>query len=143
MAQNMTKSADIAESHTKLEALIIRLQTASQAVDLELNGDEDAIAKIEEKERLYQAAFVALERLFLEATVNAVTERTVEIDESKLDVSTESALLPRELFPVQTDEKRIIKKEGVDSIRQMTNALAEKLRTNMNGIKSSMRRSSF
>lgn len=136
MAQNMTKSADIAESHAKLEALIIRLQTASQAVGLELNVDEDVIDKIEEKERLYQAAFVALERPFLEATVNAVTERTVEREDSELYVSTESTLLPRELFPIQTDEKQIIKKEGVDNIRHMSNARAEKQRTIMNGIKS-------
>lgn len=134
------------ERQAKHEDLIRRLREASQSVELELQADRKAVSDIEKEEDNIRFAFGKMNKPFLEMTMETGTRSMAEsIEKRKLDISTESTLLPRQLFPKEvgtsetTDESPSSDKR-METIRQKTDARAEKLRSIIKEIKDSMRR---
>jgi hypothetical protein len=88
------------ERQAKHEDLIRRLREASQSVELELQADRKAVSDIEKEEDNIRFAFGKMNKPFLEMTMETGTRSMAEsIEKRKLDISTESTLLPRQLFP--------------------------------------------
>jgi hypothetical protein len=137
-----------------LAALKRRLETASQDVELELQGDREAVSAIEKREALYWCAFSEMEKPFLDRSDVETSRRQLiylapNDDKLSISSSVESTLLPRELFP------RVAQKPILEEIkhercttngykRQDKTAHAKKLREILEEIKASIcRRGSF
>ncbi|KAG7366662.1 hypothetical protein IV203_029332 [Nitzschia inconspicua] len=134
------------EGQQNLEGLAYRLQAALQMIELELKADQTMISHVRKKESIYRTVFAEMEKPFLETTMRKESQSKAG-ESLKLDLSMESILLPRELFPCERTDSKVSKSFRnikMDSARMNTDTRAEKLRTIMQEIKDSIhRRGSF
>jgi hypothetical protein len=131
-----------------------RLEAASQAVELQLQGEREAVSAIEEREALYWCAFSEMEKPFLDRSDVGNSKRQLiylapNDDKLNMSSSEDSTLLPLELFP-RVSQKPILGEIKLEQYttngykRQNRTAHARKLREIMEEIKTSIgRRVSF
>ncbi|KAG7352607.1 hypothetical protein IV203_008655 [Nitzschia inconspicua] len=130
------------EGQQKLEGLTHRLLTGLQMIELELKADQTMISHVKKKESIYRTIFAMMEKSFLETTMRKESQ-SKDGESFNLDLSTESILLPRELFPFERTDSKVSKSFRdikMDSARMKTDTRAEKLRTIMQETKDSIHR---
>ena len=140
----------------KTEGLLIalekRIKEASNKVNMEMKKDHQMIDSLTKTEEKYLHKFQDLKKPCLAMAEHNNMKRMVDATENHDSlkdtsaISSDSTLLPRELFPQRTESNSSSNESSCDSknhkkfVRKVTDLREEKLRKIMGNIKESMKR---